>query len=835
MKNFPGYLSAPIRTSESMSDSKRYIEVALGLPVRQPFTYEVPDDLRSEAAPGKRVLVPFGRRLLTGVVLGPTRKIPPRIKILPLRQVLDEEISIPERLLKFLLWVSDYYLQPAGEVLRAALPAGTHFGSRKVYFLTEMGLKALEDLSPDSAERQILEGIKIRGRKGILASSLVKKLSPAHRASWERMREKGWLEKREDIVKARVKEKTVNRVRFLMQPGSSPLTPRQKEVLDLIQQAGEISLARLNRQFKSASTLLPQLKARGLVEVYLQEELRQPSWEGIEDWTDGPPSLLTEDQATAVGEITAALHSGKFQPFLLHGVTGSGKTEVYLRSIQEALSQGRQALLLVPEIALTAQLVSYFRYRVQHPLAVLHSGLSSGERYDEWRRVKKGSVKLVIGARSAIFAPLESLGIIVVDEEHDPSYKQEEKVRYHARDLALVRGKMENAVVVLGSATPSLESYYNALEKKFHLLRLPSRIDGKPLPEIEILDMRREEVEGKERVVFSRALKDALGENAERGEQTLLFLNRRGFSTFALCRDCGFTYKCPNCSVSLTYHFTDKTFRCHYCDYTLSGLDRCPQCGSHGLMLFGMGTQRLEEGIKKEFPHVQVGRMDRDTTSGKASHQRILGQVRRGEVNLLIGTQMIAKGHDLPRVTLVGVLAADLSLNVPDFRASERTFQLMTQVAGRAGRGSLPGKVIIQTYNPGHYSIRLAQTHDYLAFYQEETRFRKEMAYPPFVRLINLRWEGNSESRLQRYARAVDQLVGRILKEGKVKDQVDVLGPAMAPLARLKGKFRGQMLFKGKKWSPLHEFTERLLQRIEAEISIPGVKLIVDVDPVHML
>jgi primosomal protein N' (replication factor Y) len=423
----------------------------------------------------------------------------------------------------------------------------------------------------------------------------------------------------------------------------------------------------------------------------------------------------------------------------------------------------------------------------------------------------------------------------VVDEEHDPSYKQEEKVRYHARDLALVRGKMENAVVVLGSATPSLESYYNALEKKFRLLRLPSRIDGKPLPEIEILDMRREEAEGKERTVFSRTLLEALRENVARGEQTLLFLNRRGFSTFALCRDCGFTCQCPNCSVSLTYHSTDKTFRCHYCDYTLCGPDCCPRCASPGLMLFGMGTQRLEEGIKKEFPHVGVGRMDRDTTSGKASHQRILGRVRRGEINLLIGTQMIAKGHDLPRVTLVGVLAADLSLNVPDFRASERTFQLLTQVAGRAGRGSLPGKVIIQTYNPDHYSIRLARAHDYPAFYREETRFRKEMAYPPFVRLINLRWEGNSESRLLRYARAVDQLVGRMLREEKGKEQVEVLGPAMAPLARLKGRFRGQMLFKGKKWAPLHEFAERLLQRIDAEVSIPGVKLIVDVDPVHML
>ena len=820
-----------------MPDSKRYVEVALGLPVRKTFTYEVPEEFQSEASPGKRALVPFGRRFLTGYVLGPTQKLPPRTKILPLRQVLDEEVSISEKLLKFLLWVSGYYLQPIGEVIKTALPAGTHLRSRETYFLTEKGLAALESLPPASLERPILEELKDRGKKGAPFTSLAKKFSSPFRGSLEKIREKGWIERKEDIGKPQVREKTVSWVRFLKNQGEVLLTSRQGEIFDFIRQAGELSLGELKKRYPGASSsILPKLKNHGLVEVFPKEFLRQPSWEGIENWTDGPPSLLTDDQKKAVGEITTALHSRKFHPFLLHGVTGSGKTEVYLRSIQEALSQGRQALLLVPEIGLTGQLVSYFQSRVQDPLAVLHSGLSSGERYDEWRRVKKGLVKLVIGVRSAIFAPLESLGIIIVDEEHDPSYKQEEKVRYHARDLALVRGKMENAVVVLGSATPSLESYYNVLEKKFRLLPLPSRIDEKPLPEIRVLDMRQERGEKKEKPIFSRALEDAIRENAERKEQALLFLNRRGFSTFALCRDCGFTYKCPNCSVSLTYHLPDKTFRCHYCDHALSGLDRCPECASIGLMLFGIGTQRLEEEIKKKFPQIQVGRMDRDTTTGKASHQRILGRVRRGEVNLLIGTQMIAKGHDLPRVTLVGVLAADLSLNVPDFRASERTFQLLTQVSGRAGRGSLPGKVIIQTYNPNHYSIQMAQAQDYPAFYQQETYFRKEMDYPPFVRLINLRLEANSESRLLKYTQALDQLVQQMLKaEKKFMGQVEALGPSTAPLGRLRGKFRCQMLFKGKKWSSLHDFAEQLLQKIEAEISIPGVKLIVDVDPVYML
>ena len=820
-----------------MTDSKRYLEVALGLPVRKTFTYEAPGELRSEISPGKRVLVPFGRRFLTGFVLGPTQKLPPHTKILPLRQVLDEEVSISEKLLKFLLWVSHYYLQPIGEVMKTALPAGIHLRSREIYLLTEKGLEILASLPPDSLERQILEELKDRGKRGSPSASLARKFSLPLRGSLEKMRDKGWVEKKEDIGKPQVRKKTSSWVRALKEEKEFSLTSREREIFDFLRQAGEVSAFELKKKYPGIfPSILSRLKTHGLVEVFLKESFRQPSWGGIEDWADGPPSLLTDDQKKAIEEITAALHSRKFHPFLLHGITGSGKTEVYLRTIQEALAQGRQALLLVPEIALTAQLVSYFQSRVHDPLAVLHSGLSSGERYDEWRRVKRGWAKLVIGVRSAIFSPLESLGIIIVDEEHDPSYKQEEKVRYHARDLALMRGKMENAVVVLGSATPSLESYYNALERKFRLLSLPSRIDEKPLPEIRVLDMRQERVGGEDRPIFSRALEEALRENVERGEQALLFLNRRGFSTFALCRDCGFTYKCPNCSVSLTYHLPDKTFRCHYCDHTLSGLDRCPQCESVGLLLFGVGTQRLEEEIKKKFPQIQVGRMDRDTTTGKTSHQRILGRVRRGEVNLLVGTQMITKGHNLPRVTLVGVLAADLSLNVPDFRASERTFQLLTQVAGRAGRGSLPGKVIIQTYNPNHYSIQMARAQDYLAFYQQEAHFRREMAYPPFVRLINLRLEGNSESQLLRYARALDQLVGNMMKEEKkFMGQVDVLGPSLAPLARLKGKFRGQMLFKGKKWSSLHDFAEQLLQRIEAEISIPGVKLIVDVDPVHML
>jgi primosomal protein N' (replication factor Y) len=778
----------------------------------------------------------LGRRFLTGFVLGPALTLPTHAAILPIREFLEEEVSLSPKLLDFLLWTSAYYLQPVGEVIKTSLPAGTQTRSKETFFLAGKGTEALGILEPESTEKKVLDELARKGGKGIPYASLIRKFSTPIRSILGKMQEKGWVEKKEDLEMPPVKEKKINWVRLRPFPEGVPLTGRQKEVVTFLQTAGDVPVQELKARFKNASAVLAKLKTHGLVEITAQEAFRQPSWEGLEDWIDGPPSLLTEDQNRALREIVVALDSRKYQPFLLHGVTGSGKTEVYLRAIDEALSRGRQALLLVPEISLTGQLVAYFRARTPYPLAVLHSGLSAGERYDEWRKVKKGLARLVIGARSAIFAPLESLGIIIVDEEHDPSYKQDDKVRYHARDLALVRGKMEDAVVVLGSATPSLESYHNAREGKFRLLSLPNRIDGRPLPEIQVLDMRLEQGEGREKPLFSRPLREALEETVTRGEQAFLFLNRRGFSTFALCRDCGFTYRCPNCNVSLIYHLPDRTFRCHYCDHTLFAADRCPQCASSGLLLFGSGTQRLEEDLKKVIPQSPVARMDRDTTTRKGSHQKILGQLRRGEVNLLVGTQMITKGHDLPRVTLVGVLAADLSLNLPDFRAGERTFQLLTQVAGRAGRSDLPGKVFIQSFNPSHYSIQMAQAQDYAAFFEREVQYRRQMSYPPFVRLVNLRFEDNSEKRITRFAQALEGLVQRKFKEDpKLGGHLEALGPAMAPLGKLKGRHRYQMLFKGKQWKPLHEFVEKLLAEMEAEIPGRGVKLIVDVDPVNML
>ena len=818
-----------------MAEAPRYATVAVPIPLRKTFSYEIPEAWQGVVNPGLRVLVPFGKRLLPGYVVELTSTPPAGKKILPLRRVFADEFSLSEKFLKFLDWMARYYLQPLGEVIKAALPAGMQLKSREVYELTSRGEESIESFPEGSPERKILLALKRRGGKAPLSPALAKKSARPLSEIIAEMISAKLVVREEDAIEQKIKEKSVTFLRALKPAEQTPLTTRQKEAFDIICESGELTLQAFKAKFKRSNSILLKLINFKLVESIHKNTFRTPSWEGLDDWNDGPPELLTEDQKAALSEISGALSSGKFTPFLLHGVTGSGKTEIYLRAIEEAVAGGKQAILLVPEIALTAQSVAYFQSRISFPMAILHSGLSPGERYDEWRRVKRGLVKLVIGARSAIFAPLDSLGLIIVDEEHDPSYKQEEKLRYHARDLSLVRGKMEQAVVILGSATPSMESFHNAMERKFHYLSLPRRIDDRPLPEIRIVDMREEKGGEKERPIFSRPLEEALKQNAERGEQALLFLNRRGFSSFSLCRDCGYVYQCPNCSVSLNYHLTDKAFHCHYCDYSLAALERCPQCSSTRLQLFGIGTQRLEEEIKRKFPQVLVGRMDRDTMTRSSAYQKILSQVRRGEVNLLIGTQMITKGHDLPRVTLVGVLAADLSLNIPDFRAGERTCQLLTQVAGRSGRGALPGKVIIQTYNPQHYSIQMAQTQAFAPFYQQELKYRKELGYPPFTRLVNLRLEGNSEARVKRQAEDLAKMVNRLFKDKRYSEQIEALGPAAAPLSRLKGKHRYQMLLKGKKWQLLHEFAERILAKTDQDHLLSGVKLIVDVDPVNML
>jgi primosomal protein N' (replication factor Y) len=509
-------------------------------------------------------------------------------------------------------------------------------------------------------------------------------------------------------------------------------------------------------------------------------------------------------------------------------VTGSGKTEIYIRAIEEVLNQRREAIVLVPEISLTPQLLSRFKDRFGENLSLLHSQLGRGERYDQWRRIRKGEVKIALGARSAIFAPFKNLGIVIVDEEHDPSYKQEEKLKYHARDLAVVRAKEDEATLLLGSATPSLESFHNTERGKIRLLTLPERIEGKPLPRVEVVDMRNE------KDLLSERLKGALQKNITDKKQSLLFLNRRGFANFILCPECGYTFKCPNCSVTLTYHLRDRSLQCHYCDYRIRAPGDCPKCEGHRLQGMGIGTERLEQEIRSLFPGAQVSRMDRDTTSRRRSHQQILKSLESGKIDILVGTQMIVKGHDFPNVTFVGVVSADTSLHFPDFRSSERTFQLLTQVAGRAGRGEVLGEVVIQTFNPEHYSIQRAKNHNFIGFYQEESQFRRALDYPPFSRLLNFKLVGNSEKKTKAISEEMARIGQGLLKRGYGKG-IELLGPSAAPFAKMRGKFRWQMLAKGKSSKLLHQFAKELAFQIEETTRGKGVNLEVDVDPVFIL
>ncbi|MDX1764216.1 MAG: primosomal protein N' [bacterium] len=537
------------------------------------------------------------------------------------------------------------------------------------------------------------------------------------------------------------------------------------------------------------------------------------------------PPTLTPEQQHAMESITAAMEEGGFGTFLLHGVTGSGKTEIYLRAIERALAQGRTAIIIVPEIALTPQLVRIFSGRLGERIAVLHSGLSPGERVDQWHRIREGRLPVVIGARSAIFAPLSNLGIIVVDEEHDGTYKQEETPRYHARDLAVVRGSMTEATVILGSATPSVESFYHARQGKYRLLSLEKRIHDRPLPEVRLIDMKREPANASLSSELNRAVKAGLA----RKEQVLLFLNRRGFAPFLLCDTCGHVVECPNCSVCLTYHLQDRSLWCHHCGFATALKKECPECHAESLELKGSGTERIEEEVEEVFSEAVLLRLDRDTTRKKGALESILDRFRSREGDILIGTQMVTKGHHLPGITTVGVLNADSPLHHPDFRSGERTFQILTQVAGRAGRGESAGTVYLQTYTPEHYAIQAAVGHDYELFFREEIGFRKALDYPPYSRLVNLVLSANSASKVENAAARMGKILRGLASRNSA---LQVLGPARAPIAVLRGKRRYQILIKGKKVRELNQFVAEAVARFNAADGASRVNLTIDVDPI---
>ncbi len=597
--------------------------------------------------------------------------------------------------------------------------------------------------------------------------------------------------------------------------------PKQTALLLLLAERTSVPLAELRRQF-SPSTV-KALVVSGLAGIVEQEEVRPPADEAF--IPDAAPELMPE-QAEAVAAIGGAAAAGAFETFLLHGVTGSGKTEVYLRALSALSGTGRGAIVLVPEIALTPQLLGRFRKRFGGRVAVLHSGLTERERADEYHRIRSGTVDVAIGARSAVFAPFGRLGLVVVDEEHEGSYKQDEGLRYHGRDVAVMRAKLCGAVCVLGSATPSLESFHNARSGKYRYLRIGNRVDHRPLPKVGLVDLRSLPPSS----AFSPGLAAAVRERLDRKEQSLVLLNRRGFSSVLICGDCGRALQCPSCSVSLTYHKSEAKLKCHYCDFQTPPPDRCPACGGVALKPLGRGTQRIEEETAALFPDARIARMDSDAVRGRHAYDELLGRVDRGEIDILLGTQMIAKGHDFPAVTLVGVVDADTGLNLPDFRSSEKTFQLITQAAGRSGRGAAAGEVIIQTMNPGHYALACSRTHDYGGFYDEEIRYRRELGYPPVRRLVKVEVKGAQEKLVAEAAAAARDHIRRHLRDAGTT----LLGPSPSPVARVRGKHRFQMLLLSGKREVLRALAVGARTAVEERFG-RKVQVVIDVDPVNLM
>ncbi|MCX5756994.1 MAG: primosomal protein N', partial [Candidatus Hydrogenedentes bacterium] len=716
-----------------------FAEVALPLPVDQLFTYGIPDALSGRAVPGMRVIVPFRNKSETGYIVSLSESSPVEAP----RRIIDlpdrKPVFAPD-MIRLCQWIADYYCCSLGEALQTAVPAGLKMRTTMRYTLQTELLTAGR-----YSERQRKVIAELFNRGPLMETQIA---VAAGRASLSNTLQslvaRGVLFAEPVVTGPGVSMATETYVKLVEEriPPADELerlqrtAPRQAAVyFDLLHGDPDQPSTLLYQKHGVTSSVLAALEKRGLIVRYDREYWRTPEFPADPRARD--KMRLNTGQQAAYDAITGAMARSSFQTFLLHGVTGSGKTEVYLQVIEYALSLDRGAILLVPEIALTPQTVGRFVARFQERIAVLHSALGKGERYDEWRRAQSGEVRIVVGARSAIFAPLKDLGIVIVDEEHDTSYKQGDAPRYHARDVAVMRAKMANGICVLGSATPSVESYYNCETGKFARLDMPNRATRGHLPAVRLVDMREEAKELGGQVILSRILEEEVNRRVDAREQVILLLNRRGHSPFVLCPKCGWVAECTECSVSLTYHARGAFLSCHYCNARHEIPPVCGDCGFNPLLFLGMGTQKVEEYLLRAFRTARVERMDADTTAGKGGHAKILGRFAAGDIDILIGTQMIAKGHDYPGVTLVGVLNADSSLSLPDFRAAEQTFQLITQVAGRAGRGDRPGEVVVQTYRPNHYAIQAAMRHDYAAFYAHEIAERKAAAYPPIRRMAN--------------------------------------------------------------------------------------------------
>ncbi len=816
-----------VRAERRSKAADGLLEVALALPPFAVFTYRDPR-LGERASLGAQVVVPLGSRRVTGFVVGHPTEGPAEVRAI--EAVLEDEPALEPEVLDLCRWAAGYYLAPLGEVLRAALPQGERAAAARRIRLTEAGrlfLRRDEEgkagfvgLGLDEHDRELLrrlsqgQGLGLRGLAGTRAEPRLPRLV-----------ELGYVEVGDQIA-----GRSQGRVQLWARvvedrpaPGFGPRQQIARALYQRLQQAGEgLAVASLDRRERQA---VRTFERAGVVRL---EERSDPRPPGPDQPAEVPQ--LNPHQAEALVALSAALaERGRFQAFVLQGVTGSGKTEIYLRLIAEARRQGRGALVLVPEIPLTPQLAARFRARFGDDVSVLHSGLPPAQRRTAWRRLRAGEVGIALGARSAVFAPVRDLGVVVVDEEHDSSFKQEEGLRYHGRDLALVRAQRAGAVAVLGSATPSLESQHNVQQGRYRRLLLPTRANPvaalRPLPPVEIVDLRREPLlaDG----LFTKRLLEAVRQTLEAGEQAILFLNRRGFSPLVLCRACGHVLRCSQCAVSMTFHRARAELACHYCGLTLAPPVNCPSCARPKLERLGAGTERVETLVRELFPTARVARLDRDSTGGNSGAvlEQVLARVQRREVDILVGTQMVTKGHDFEGVTLVGALLPDQGMHMPDFRAAERTFQLLEQVAGRAGRGDRPGRVIVQTFTPDHPAVVALPTHDYEGFVRGELSRRQESSYPPFARLIALRLEGQDGAEVRRAATLVAE---RALAAGA---GVAVKGPAEAPIAFLRGQVRWQVWLGSADRAAL----AATARQAAAGVLPGGVRLVVDVDPQSVL
>ena len=771
------------------------------------FTYGIPESM--ELSVGSRVIVPFGQQRLEGYCIEiSSGGFSGDIK--DIEEVLDDDPLLTEELVELASWGAERYLCRKVDFLQAMIPSGVRWTNNKWVSYTGTG-------EPDSLH---LEYLNKAGP--IKLSRWLKEFPSLGQGSMLRqMRQKGIITIRSQEHRG-VREKKVRTYSLAEQPlGVEVKGSKQLIVLNVLREKGTVS-APAFKEMGISDAVLRTLVKNGLVNMGETRVMRSPLSEKAEAY-DIPN--LTSAQVDTLCVIERETNEEQSRPILIHGVTGSGKTEVYLQAISLMIKRGKGSIVLVPEIALTPQMIERFTGRFGDRVAVLHSRLSAGERYDEWRRIVSGEALVVVGARSAVFAPFKELGLIILDEEHEHTYKQEEAPRYHARDVALWRAQRQHATVVLGSATPSLESYRNALREEYVLCSMPERIEKRPMPPVDVVDMRQELKEG-HRSIFSRALLSALEKTFKEEHQAILFLNRRGFATFVLCRECGHVMRCPSCQVSLKFHLTGEQLRCHYCDYSESYPVNCPTCSGRYIRHFGTGTQKVEEELLRFFPDIRVARLDADTTARKGSHQKILNSFKNGHFNVLIGTQMVAKGLDFPNVTLVGVITADTALNLPDFRAGERTFQLLTQVSGRAGRGAAGGSVVVQTYAPEHYAVVAAKTHDYEKFYFQEIQTREELGYPPFSYLIRLLLAGSEEGKVIDAAGELSALL---------EEHSEVLGPSPCPIAKLRGNFRWHLLVRS-------DTTEALLTAVKNAMAIfrksplsSSIRVSVDVDPQSLL